>query len=85
MNLQHLKTLMSIAKQEKSHVEPGEYDQEGDMAKTQLRTIISAAQDLHDMLHPEENLPEWTQSKLTIAQDYIVTVRDYLKAKNEGA
>jgi hypothetical protein len=61
--------------------DPGEYDQEGDMAKIQLRTIISAAQELHDALSEEDNLPEWVQSKLTIAEDYITTVRDYLKFK----
>lgn len=63
--------------------DPAEYDQEGDMAKIQLRTIISASQELHDMLSTDDNLPEWVQSKLTIAEDYITTVRDYLKATAE--
>lgn len=59
----------------------GEYDQEGDMAKIQIRTMIEAAQELHDMLSTDDNLPEWVQSKLTLAEDYVTTVRDYLKAK----
>ena len=63
--------------------DPGEYDQEGDMAKTQMRTIIAAAEELHDMLSTDDNLPEWVQSKLTLAQDYVTTVRDYLKARSE--
>lgn len=62
----------------------GEYDQEGAMAKTQLRTIISASTELLDMLSDEDNLPEWVQSKLTLAQDYTTTVRDYLRSRSEG-
>lgn len=59
----------------------GEYDREGDMAHTQLRTICAASQDLLDTVGAEDNLPEWVQSKLTLAQDYLTTVRDYLAAK----
>ena len=61
--------------------DPGEYDQEGDMARIQLQTIIGAAQELADMMEADDNLPEWVQNKLTLAEDYITTVRDYLKAK----
>jgi hypothetical protein len=28
-------------------------------------------------------MPEWVQSKITLAQDYITTVRDYLQSKEE--
>lgn len=59
----------------------GEYDREGDMAHTQLHTICAASQDLLEMIDAEDNLPEWVQSKLTLAQDYLTTVRDYLAAK----
>jgi len=62
---------------------PGEYDQEGDMAKTQLKTMIDAAQELHDMMGDNDNLPEWVQSKITKATDYIDTVRDYLKNNDD--
>ena len=61
--------------------DPGEYDQEGDMAKTQLRTIIDAAKELHDMLGKDDNLPEWVQNKITKATDYIDSARDYLKSE----
>jgi hypothetical protein len=63
--------------------DPGEYDQEGDMAKTQLKTMIDAAQELHDMMGDNDNLPEWVQSKITKATDYIDTVRDYLKNNDD--
>ena len=58
--------------------DPGEYDQEGQMAMTQLNNIIDAAEDLLDMLEDDENLPEWVQSKITKAEDYLDSVRDYL-------
>jgi len=63
--------------------DPGEYDYEGDMAKNQLKTMIDAAQELHDMLSDNENMPEWVQSKITKATDYIDTVRDYLKSEKD--
>ena len=58
----------------------GEYDREGDMAKDDLRTINSAAEELYSILDADENLPEWVQSKITKAVDYIDTVRDYMKS-----
>lgn len=66
---------------EKDDKDPGEYDEEGDMAKTQLRTIADAAKELHDMLDDDENMPEWVQNKITKATDYIDSVRDYLKSE----
>jgi len=68
--------------------DPAEYDQEGDMAKTQLKTMIDAAQELHDMMGDNDNLPEWVQNKITKATDYIDSVRDYMKNNddvNEGS
>jgi hypothetical protein len=59
-----------------------EYDNEGDMAKDDLRTINDAAQELYDILDSDDNLPEWVQAKITKAVDYIDTVRDYTKANN---
>ena len=62
----------------------GEYDYEGDMAKTQLVTISDAAEELHDMLEDDENMPEWCQNKITKAMDYLDSVRDYMLAKDTG-
>ena len=62
----------------------GEYDYEGEMAKNQLRTMIDAAQELHDSLEDNENMPEWVQGKITKATDYIDSVRDYMKSKENG-
>jgi hypothetical protein len=59
----------------------GEYDYEGDMAKSQLKSIIANATRLHDMLKPESNLPEWVQSKITLAEDYILTASNYMEGE----
>ena len=61
-------------------VDKGEYDREGDMAKEQLYTMKLAAQELRSILGDDENLPEWVQSKITLALDYIDTARDYMKS-----
>jgi hypothetical protein len=59
----------------------GEYDQEGDMAKSDLRSIMANAKKLHDMIEDADNLPEWCQNKITLAEDYISTVANYLTAE----
>jgi hypothetical protein len=66
---------------EKSKGDEYEYDYEGDMAMSQLKSIMMNAKQLHDMLEPNTNLPEWVQSKITLAKDYIETARDYLQTQ----
>ncbi len=68
-------------KQTNEAKDPREYDYEGDMAKTQLRSIIANSQAVHDMLKDTTNLAEWVQSKITKAEDYISTVADYMTAE----
>ena len=63
--------------------EPGEYDFEGDMAKTQLKSIIRNSMELHDMLEDDDNLPEWVQSKITLAEDYMTTVYNYMTSEKD--
>lgn len=58
-----------------------EYDYEGDMAKSQLRSIMANAQRVHDMLEDDTNMAEWVQSKITLAADYISTVADYMQSE----
>ena len=64
-------------------VDQGEYDQEGDMAKDDLHTIVRAARRLNGMLDDNENMPEWVQSKITKAADYIDTAADYIESNKE--
>ena len=55
-----------------------EYGYEGEMAMSQLKGILRHAEQLHDMLEPDTDLPEWVQSKITLAYDYIQTAADYM-------
>lgn len=59
----------------------GEYDDEGSMAKSQLTSILNNAKEIKEMLSDSDNLPEWVQSKITKAEDYISTCKDYLKSE----
>jgi hypothetical protein len=61
--------------------EEQEYDYEGDMAMSDLRSILHNAKTVHDMLEPNTNIPEWCQSKITLAEDYISTVANYMRGE----
>jgi len=74
---------LSMLEEAAKAIDSGEYDYEGQMARTQLQTILRNSKDLIDMLSDEDNMPEWVQSKITLAQDYITCVRDYLQSKEE--
>jgi len=73
-------TMMSESK-EKS------YDPDhGEMVKQQLASIIDHAEKLHDMIEAEgENveIPDWVHSKITLAQDYVETVHDFMEFASE--
>ena len=58
-----------------------EYDYEGDMAKSDLRSIMHHAKELHDMIEDDTNLAEWCQSKITLAEDYLSTVANYMRSE----
>ena len=62
-----------------------EYGYEGDMAMNQLKTIVRHSEYLMDMLKPDTDLPEWVQSKITLAADYIQTSCDYMTSEMNEA
>lgn len=62
-----------------------EYDYEGDMTMSQLKNIMMNAKRLYDKLKPDTNLPEWVQSKITLAQDYIQTTTNYIETELDEA
>ena len=72
---------VKLKEEKKDEFDIGEYDQEGDMAKSDLRSIMANAKRLHDMIEDADNLPEWCQNKITLAEDYISTVANYLTAE----
>jgi hypothetical protein len=63
--------------------DPKEYGYEGDMAMNQLKTLVRCAEMIEDCLKPDTDLPEWVQSKITLATDYIQTAADYLYSETE--
>lgn len=60
-----------------------EYDYEGDMAKTQLRGVVKDAEHMIKMFEDDENLPEWVQSKITKAADYLKSAHNYMMNKDD--
>lgn len=69
------------AVKEEVEKDPNEYDNEGEMMKDHLDIVMDAADEMYDMVADKENLPEWVQSKITKAADYLDTSRDYLMSQ----
>lgn len=65
--------------------EPEEDDTDGlYMAKTQVNTMIDDAEEVLAMLDDMDEEPDaWVLSKVTLAYDYISTVKDYLEFNSE--
>jgi hypothetical protein len=78
-----LKAAMMKEENDGTEADQGEYGYEGDMAMSQLKSIIRNAQSLHDHMEPQTDLPEWLQAKITLASDYIQTAADYWKSEKE--
>ena len=58
-----------------------EKDYEGQMARAQLQIVSKRAAELADMMKDNTELEAWVQSKITIAEDYITTVYDYMSTR----
>ena len=57
---------------------------EASMARGQLARSAEISTALLDIIDDEDDLPEWVESKITLAQDYLGTVLDYIKGR-EGS
>jgi hypothetical protein len=68
-------------KKKKVKEENAEYDDEAGMARSSLKTMHRAIIGLAKTINNGDNLPEWCQEKLSLAEDYLVTVWDYLQSK----
>jgi hypothetical protein len=67
-------------------IEPGdrgEYDQEGESAKHDIKTIVRHAQALHKILGDDDNLPEWVQSKLAKIEGMMIAVDEYMQNQEQ--
>lgn len=60
-----------------------EYGQEGDMAKDDLKSAVLAAKELHSILGDNQDLPEWVQSKITKALDYLNSSNQYMQREKD--
>ena len=80
---EEIEEVFNVLEEAAKAIDKGEYDYEGQMARTQLQTVLRNSKDLIDMLSDDDNMPEWVQSKITLAQDYISSVRDYMQSRDE--
>jgi hypothetical protein len=81
--IKNRKSKLREAIKPKSSADEGEYGYEGDMAMSQLRSIIRNCEQMLDALDEKTDLPEWVQSKITLAKDYIETSANYLLSELE--
>jgi len=58
---------------------------EGAMADSQLNRIADLATMIDEMVDDDTNLPEWVESKITKAQDYMSAVMNYMKGEQADA
>lgn len=56
-----------------------EMEPEFEMIMGQLKNIMDNAKDLMEMLNGKEEVEDWVQSKITIADDYLLKLRNYYK------
>jgi len=59
-------------------------DHEGSMALSQLRRAAKYSQKLGHMIRESDDLPEWVESKITKASDYLGSVYHYLDFEING-
>ncbi len=54
-------------------------NEEGSMARSQLMHMKNYAEELTQMISDHDDLPEWVEAKITLANDYIAKVKHYLE------
>lgn len=59
-------------------------DGEGQMFKAQLLSIMKNSQKLYHMIDESDELEDWVQSKITLAEDYLQAVYGYMAYQNGG-
>lgn len=55
-----------------------EGDYEGEMSRSELKTLAANCKELLQMIGEDDELEAWVQSKITKAADYISSVRNYM-------
>ena len=54
---------------------------EGSMSRSQLMHMRKYAEELMHMISDRDDLPEWVEYKITLANDYIAKVKHYLEGE----
>lgn len=54
---------------------------EGRMIRTELDNIQRNAKSFHDLLHDSDDLPEWVNKKVFLANSYLKSAKDYIQNK----
>ena len=57
------------------------HNDEGSMSRSQLMHMKNYAEELMHMISDHDDLPEWVESKITLANDYIAKVKHYLEGE----
>jgi len=50
------------------------------MSINQLKSLLHNTTEMLAMVKPEDLLPEWVETKITLAEDYIVTCNNFLRS-----
>lgn len=61
---------------------PEAHEPESKMMQYQLKNIIENAEELIQLIEGMQDIEDWMQSKVTLADDYISTLRDYVKHRS---
>ncbi len=67
---------------DEDNLDEGKHKGEGTMARSQLARTGEIAHMLEKMIGDDTNLPEWVESKVTKAQDYLSSVLNYMRGEN---
>jgi hypothetical protein len=62
----------------------GEYDDEAGMADNNLQTLRKAVDGLDELISRGDNLPEWCQEKIAVAENMLVNVWNYMQGEEES-
>ena len=68
----------------KTNLKECDCEQEGQMAKNDAIRCAELANEVSAMISDSDNLPEWIEAKITLAADYISTVKDYIAQYTQG-
>ena len=60
------------------------HDHEASMAKGELRDMLINGSMLYQLIEEGQNLPGWVSAYITLASDYIDSVKGYMVEKESG-